>query len=286
MLIKLPGTGWSAHCDMVRLGSVRCCASAPTTAMMYSLLHLGGFDGDLAFYRKHCRGAARVLEFGAGDGRVGAELAADAEYVGVENCADFCTSARERLGEHGTVLEADMLHPLPEGTEPFDTVVMAANTLFCTPDHEALLHRCSEALAPGGLLLFDVYNAAPWHDEALGLEGEAEEGEPDEASDAEDDDLLVKAVDASGREWNVYEREPAVDPSAQQIVCRYDFETASGEKHLTQVNVHHYSLPDELRALLDTCGFEIEATYGGFGEDPPPFDGEESEHLVFAARRR
>lgn len=270
---------------MVRLGSVRCCASAPTTAMMYSLLHLGGFDGDLAFYSSRCRGAARVLELGAGDGRVGAEISADAEYVGVENCAEFCTSARERLAGRGTVLEADMLHPLPVGTEPFDTVVMAANTLFCTPEHETLLHRCSEALAPGGLLLFDVYNAVPWHEEALELQGEggaeAEEGEPEA-----EDDLLVKAVDAAGREWHVYEREPAVDPAAQQIVCRYDFETAGGEKHLTQVNVHHYSLPDELRSLLDKCGFEIEATYGGFGENPPPFDGEESEHLVFAARRR
>ena len=279
---------------MVRLGSVRCCATAPTTAMMYSLLHLGGFDGDLAFYSSHCRGAARVLELGAGDGRVGAELATHAEYVGVENCADFCTSARERLGERGTVLEADMLQPLPEGTAPFDAVLMVANTLFCTPEHERLLQRCSEALSPGGLLLFDVYNAVPWHEEALELQGEggaaAEEGEPADATDAVDEDLLVKAVDATGREWNVYEREPAVDPAAQQIVCRYDFESAgAGGKQVTQlsqVNVHHYSLPDELRALLDTCGFEIEATYGGFGDDPPPFDGEESEHLVFAARRR
>ena len=85
--------------------------------MLYSLLHLGGFPGDVEFYRgrtagvarmldlarsrspvdtpflaprraltelppPHPSGAARILELGAGDGRVGAALCANAQYAG------------------------------------------------------------------------------------------------------------------------------------------------------------------------------------------------------------
>ena len=48
--------------------------------------------------------------------------------------------------------------------------------------------------------------------------------------------------------------------------------------------MHHYALPDQLRALLDAAGFEVEATFGGF--EGEAFDEQESDHLIFAARRR
>jgi len=267
--------------------------------MLYSLLHLGGFAGDVDFYRGRTAGAARILELGAGDGRVGAELCAGSQYVGVELCAEFVAAARERV--NGTVLEADMFSPLPEGTAPFDAVVLCANTLFCTPRHAELLARCSEAMAPRGSLLFDVYNAAPWHDEALYIAGEgcargsaegwedaedaedAEGGEGEEGEEGEEKDLLVRAIDEAGRKWSVFERDPEVDAAKRQIVCTYDFEAESGER-ASQANVHHYALPDQLRALLDAAGFEVEATFGGF--EGEAFDEQESDHLIFAARRR
>ena len=46
-------------------------------------------------------------------------------------------------------------------------VVLTANTLFCDPRHAELLARCRDALAPGGALLFDVYNAAPLVERAV-----------------------------------------------------------------------------------------------------------------------
>tara|TARA_B100000795_G_scaffold263191_1_gene241976 strand:+ start:125 stop:982 length:858 start_codon:yes stop_codon:yes gene_type:complete len=284
--------------------------------MLYSLLHLGGFPGDVDFYRGRTAGAARILELGAGDGRVGAVLCADAQYTGVEICAEFATAARERVD--GTVLEADMFAPLPEGTAPFNAVVLCANTLFCTPRHAELLARCSEAMAPGGTLLFDVYNAAPWHEEALYIAGggsaedgpevrqrakgeEGEEGDEGEESEEsgeesgeggvggeggefkEDPDLLVRAIDEAGRKWTVFERDPKVDAAKREIVCAYDFEAESGER-ASQANTHHYALPEQLRAMLDAAGFEIEATFGGF--EGEAFDEEESDHLIFAARLR
>ena len=98
-----------------RTRAPRAC-SLPSSAMLYSLLHLGGFPGDVEFYRgrtagvarmldlarsrspvdtpflaprraptelppPHPSGAARILELGAGDGRVGAALCANAEYA-------------------------------------------------------------------------------------------------------------------------------------------------------------------------------------------------------------
>ena len=48
--------------------------SAPIGGLLYSLLHLGGFAGDLKFYSQNIHGH-RVLEMGCGDGRVAAALA-------------------------------------------------------------------------------------------------------------------------------------------------------------------------------------------------------------------
>jgi hypothetical protein len=92
---------------------------------LYSLLHLGGFAGDLAFYASHCADASRILELGCGDGRIGVALcrgdttmsviqeatgdeagdegklseelprmADSAEYVGVEKRLSFVSKAR------------------------------------------------------------------------------------------------------------------------------------------------------------------------------------------------
>ena len=54
--------------------------------------------------------------------------------------------------------------------------------------------------------------------------------------------------------------------------------------HHHQANTHYYALPDQLHAMLDAAGFEVEATFGGFGGEA--YDEDESDHLIFAARLR
>ena len=49
-------------------------AHAPAGSLLYSLLHLGGFAGDLRFYSSRCSGSSRILELGCGDGRVAAAV--------------------------------------------------------------------------------------------------------------------------------------------------------------------------------------------------------------------
>ena len=201
--------------------------SAPVGGLLYSLLHLGGFPNDLAFYSGRC-GGGRVLELGCGDGRLGVHLclgespltvlqqnmegapspppqqnsaaaaAAPEAYVGVELCAPLAAKARERLAAapSATVVTADFLDPLPAGEATFDAALVSANTLFATPSHAALLSQCSAALKPGGVLLLDVYNALPWHPEEgewqqIGGEDEDDTGaglEAEAEEEAEDED--------------------------------------------------------------------------------------------------
>ena len=46
--------------------------AAPAGGLLYSLLHLSGYPGDLQFYSRHAKQC--VLELGAGDGRLAAAL--------------------------------------------------------------------------------------------------------------------------------------------------------------------------------------------------------------------
>jgi len=283
--------------------------------VLYSLLHLGGFSGDLNFYATRCSGASRVLELGCGDGRVAAALVlgesslsvmqqqlqpstaapiekepGEMQYVGIDLSESLVSKARARLaavGPRARVVQGDFHSPIDEGE--FDAIILSANTLFCTPRHADVLGRCAEALNTDGLLLLDVYNALEWHEEAEARVAKDEDDTSDTAStdcddaSADDDhDLLVVVEDESGTEWKVFEREPTVDGSAQRIACHYDFES-SGNR-FSQTVEHHYALPEQLVRLVDTAGFEIEAVDGGF--EGQPFDPIESEHVVVVAKRK
>jgi SAM-dependent methyltransferase len=187
---------------------------APIGGLLYSLLHLGGFPNDLAFYSRHC-GSGRILEMGCGDGRLGVHLCLGEssltvlqqqqqeqsdgsvaspkatvapkpllEYVGVELCEPLALKARERLAAapNAKVVVGDFLEALTTADAgAFDAVLVSANTLFATPRHAALLEQCATALSPGGVLLLDVYNSLPWHPEEgweeIGGNGEGEGGD-------------------------------------------------------------------------------------------------------------
>mmetsp|Transcript_67058 Transcript_67058/g.111492 ORF Transcript_67058/g.111492 Transcript_67058/m.111492 type:complete len:321 (+) Transcript_67058:127-1089(+) len=286
------------HIDALAIQST----ALPFNDLLYSMLHLGGFDGDLDFYSDNCRraGARRVLELGCGDGRVGAAICMHSqfEYVGVELCESFAERARSRLPPTAVVINADFLEALPKHTVPFDVVMCCANTAFCIPRHD-LFGLCSSVLARGGILLFDVYNALSWHcDASAGADSSASESEDYEQlttiggsslRDGEDDQdgqraPLVRVYDEAGHEWTIYELDPLVDVATQRIVCEYDFVSVHGEP-TRQTVTHHYALPEQLTATLVECGFEAQSIklFGGF--DECPFDPDESERLVVVARK-
>ena len=136
-----------------RARAPRACA-LPSNAMLYSLLHLGGFAGDVDFYRGRTAGAARILELGSGDGRIGAALCAGAEYVGVERCADFVAAAAEQASSpRGKSCpqpceDAPRGRPVPGGESRGRPASAPLTThglrLTCTTTHRTVRHAASE----------------------------------------------------------------------------------------------------------------------------------------------
>ncbi|MFF5986750.1 class I SAM-dependent methyltransferase [Prauserella flavalba] len=109
---------------------------------------------------------ARVVELGAGTGRLAVPLAAKGLSVhAVEVSGQMLEKLRER-DPQGTVktVRADFTEHVVDGN--FDLCYIVCNTLFMVPDPERqieTLRRAGEHLAPGGTLVVEVYDPAPFH---------------------------------------------------------------------------------------------------------------------------
>ena len=95
--------------------------------------------------------AGRVFDLGCGPGNSTELLVArypDAEVIGLDSSPDMLRQARARLPKC-SFIEAD----LTRWTPPAGTDLLFANASFqWLPDHEAVLRRMLQALAPGGVL--------------------------------------------------------------------------------------------------------------------------------------
>jgi SAM-dependent methyltransferase len=112
----------------------------------------------------------RVLEIGAGGGAVGVRLAADHQYVGVEQDANSYALARQRFARtgRGTILQGDVSSIEPGSV--FDAVCAFEVVEHTQNDSEALTLWAS-FVRPGGLIVLSVPASqrrfGPW-DEAVG----------------------------------------------------------------------------------------------------------------------
>ncbi len=135
------------------------------------------------------RGIRRVLELGAGTGRLRGEVVAAVPGATIElldGSEPMLAEARERLGAAvGAVHVADMAGPLPEG--PFDAVVSALAIHHLEhEDKRALFARVRQSVRPGGVFvnaeqvsaptaeLTDIYERR-WADECRALGATARE---------------------------------------------------------------------------------------------------------------
>jgi len=225
-------------------------------AELYALTHRGN-PGDLAFYRKACRGAQRVLELGSGSGRLLAGLAlAKRRLVGLELDAELLALAKRNLravppSQRGalTVLRADMRDfVLPER---FERVLLPYNALFCLFGKRAALacfRAAHRALEPGGKLILDVWNADPFHREP---------------APTADDPAPVASLSYAGRTWDVFERS-RVRRAQQRLDVNYTYVPREGGRVHQIPIAQRYFLPAEISALLRQAGFALEARYGDF----------------------
>jgi SAM-dependent methyltransferase len=132
-------------------------------ARLYDRLFPGG-EPAVDFYRAEAdRQGGSVLELGSGTGRKLIPIAADGHpCTGLELSSDMLTEARRKADERALAVEwvqGDM-RDFDLG-RTFDLVLIAANSLLHL--HEAAdLLSCFRAvrahLAPGGRLVFDVFN--------------------------------------------------------------------------------------------------------------------------------
>ena len=102
----------------------------------------------------------RLVDVGCGPGRLTAPLAARHEMTGCDISPEMLEEARRRCPPAVRLLEADARR-LPFAAEEFDGL-LALDLLAHLPDLDAGIAELSRIVRPGGPLVFDTSNAAPW----------------------------------------------------------------------------------------------------------------------------
>ena len=232
--------------------------SARLRADLYALTHRGN-PGDAAFYARVCEGAGRVLELGAGYGRLLSRLARSRRsIVGLELDPELLRAAERvvralpiRVRTSVRLARGDMRKFAFE--ERFDRVILPYNGLFCLvtkSDALACFRSVRAALAPGGTFAFDVWNAEPFHADAGAVRGVA-------------DPELVVTLGHAGRTYDVFEQS-RIRRAAQRLAVTYTYAPrVPGIAPRISIDQRYYRAA-ELTSLLDRAGLVVQKSYGDF----------------------
>lgn len=255
--------------------------SQTEAALRYDALHADR-TADVAFYAREAGGEGRrVLEIGAGTGRVAlAVAAAGASVVALERSAPSLAVAAAKRSAAPTALRgrialvrADMRAYAFRRT--FDRVFLpfrVFQSMLAVPDQLAALAAARAALAPDGRLVLDLF------DPRLDVLAEAAEGPAALAETGR------RYRDARG-EW----REQVLahyDLEAQIVDLTYVYERSApggggAERSFERLRVRYFTRW-EFEHLLARAGYEVEALYGGWGGEPPDVEGED---MIWIARK-
>lgn len=238
-------------------------------------LDFGAIDRDIDMYRQFARrGAGRVLELGAGTGRVAAALATDLNddggtVVAVEANAAMLRAAAARLQGSGVKLvDADFTSVTLDTR--FDLVICALST-FCHLQTRSQQRRALDTVArhlePHGLAVFDLpaLSAADW---------ELDPRPP----------LLewVRQHPESARTVMKFATLEAHPPSQTQLITYlYDelHDDGSVQRTVARFPLRHV-FRYEMEALLEAAGLALVQCYGSYELDPVSA----GERLIMVAR--
>ena len=135
-------------------------------------------DAEIDFVRRGLRGNEKVLELGAGYGRILKELAPNVlSITGVDISADSVALGKEYLeGIPGCQLQVMDAHDLAF-EDDFDVVLCLQNGLSAMKgDALNIVKQCVKALHPGGKAYFSTYNPKFWEHRLAWFQEQADKG--------------------------------------------------------------------------------------------------------------
>ena len=235
---------------------------------------------DLAFYRELAkrRNATRILDLGAGSGRLAIPLARDGRQV---TALDQSRPMLDRLrgkklppsvARRITTVEADLC-TFDLGGEKFPLAVAAFNVLehlYTRGEVDACLRRVAAHLEPGGAFAFDV--------QLPDLEWLIRDPEKRWAK--------TRFTDPTTRREMFYSTNHVYDPISQIVMIRlyYDPVDGKGKSRVVSLSQRKF-FPAELEALVAHADFQVSARYGDFFWAPLGGTAE-SQVLVCEPRRK
>ncbi len=233
----------------------------------YAALRTPG--GDVEFYLEEARRArGACLEFGCGSGRILGPIAeAGIEAWGVDSSEGMLAQARRRLGARATLHLGDMRDIDLGRTFALVTVPFRAlSHLLEADDHLRAFRNVRRHLAPGGRLVFDVFQpdprftAQPWPEV-----------------------LQLERAEGAARVRRYASGVPHISRQVSEVRMRWEIEREGGvidrEECLFPMRWFHRF---ELEHALARAGLRVEAIHGAF--DRRPLD-DESKEMIFVARR-
>lgn len=109
----------------------------------------------------------RVLDFGAGHGRLALEMPVYAEYVGVDFSTELVRIGQERLARAGLADRARLVAAeclAYQGPADHFDVVCSLGMFAYVEDEQKILQKMAHHLRPGGVLFIDGHIASPLYD--------------------------------------------------------------------------------------------------------------------------
>jgi SAM-dependent methyltransferase len=194
-----------------------------------------------ALFRKHGRTPRSVLDLGCGTGGHALVLSRRGyEVVGVDRSAAMLSIARRKADAAGlgiALVRGDIAGF--RTPRKFDAAISMFSVMGYLADEASLsaaLRAVREALAPGGLFLFDC-----WHGEAVAADPPV---------------VRTRTFRLPGGGTARRTATPELDPAARTVRVEIRLETASGGAREETVERHlvRYFLPGELRRLLEDAG--------------------------------
>jgi SAM-dependent methyltransferase len=221
---------------------------------------------DVSFYRELAKrrfgGTGRILELGAGSGRVTIPLARDGHHVvALDRSRPMLGALRTRVAALSAaarprveVIEADLCTFKVKGK--FGLVIAAFNVLehlYTRGELDACLRRVAEHLEPGGVFAFDVQN-------------------PDLAWLVRDSTkrwAKTRFTDPTTGQAMFYSTNHDYDPVSQIVLIRLYYDPVDGRSpgRVVKLSQRKY-FPAELEALIAHAGLRLVERYGDFSFGP------------------